>query len=107
MPLPLSEQVTKLEQNSKLPKLKENLLNAPNLRSLDIKFKYNWMPPEVTWLGITATPRLLNLPLNSTDRLPTLQELTFSGPPETYEFDRPRCQLLRRAWTGASFAASI
>ncbi|KAL8784321.1 MAG: hypothetical protein Q9213_004030 [Squamulea squamosa] len=85
-----------LDQYSKLPELREILLRSPNLRKLDIKFEYNWMDRRVEWTGITAQPRLLNLPLCSSDRLPPLQELTFSGPPETYEFNLEHCKLLRQ-----------
>ncbi|KAL8947811.1 MAG: hypothetical protein Q9222_005950, partial [Ikaeria aurantiellina] len=75
-----------LEQYSKLPELRDILLKVPNLRKLDIKFVYNWIPRRVNWSGHLANPRLLNLPLEPLDRLPTLTDLTFSGPPETYEF---------------------
>ncbi len=85
-----------LEQFSKLPTLREILLESSNLRKLGIKFEYNWMPRQVKWRGNEAVPRLLNLPLESTDQLPPLEELTFSGPTETYEFDLKHCQLLRQ-----------
>ena len=85
-----------LEQFSRLPDLKDILLKTPNLKILDIRFKYNWMYRAVKWTGKSATPHLLNLPLNPRDRLPTLHELSFSGPPETYELDLRHCQLLKQ-----------
>ncbi|KAL8708377.1 MAG: hypothetical protein Q9220_006758 [cf. Caloplaca sp. 1 TL-2023] len=84
-----------LEQYSKLPELRDILLKVPQLRKLNIKFVYNWIPRHVEWVGPLAHPRLLNFPLKSSDRLPTLTDLTFSGPPETYEFNLEHCQLLR------------
>ncbi|KAL8766627.1 MAG: hypothetical protein Q9209_006644 [Squamulea sp. 1 TL-2023] len=84
------------EQYSKLPELREVLLRNPNLRKLSIEFEYNWIDRRVKWTGITANPRVLNLPLRRSDRLPPLQELTFSGPPETYEFDQKHCKMLRK-----------
>lgn len=90
-----------LAQYSLLPKLKEILLESPNLRKLDIKFEYNWISRRVKWTGNIANPHPLNLPLDPSDRLPPLQELTFSGPGETYEFDSRHCQVLRQCmdWT--------
>ncbi|KAL8696302.1 MAG: hypothetical protein Q9224_002865 [Gallowayella concinna] len=85
-----------LGQYSKLPELREVLLRSPNLRKLDIKFEYNWMGRRVHWSGITAEPHVLNLPLQPSDRLPPLRELTFSGPPETYEFDLKHCRLWKQ-----------
>ncbi|KAL8663237.1 MAG: hypothetical protein Q9168_008127 [Polycauliona sp. 1 TL-2023] len=84
-----------LEQYSKLPELREVLLRSPRLRKLDIKFEYNWMDRRVLWSGITSNPHLLHLPLQPSDRLPPLEELTFSGPPETYEFTLEHCKLLK------------
>ncbi|KAL8849420.1 MAG: hypothetical protein Q9221_005592 [Calogaya cf. arnoldii] len=81
-----------LEQYSKLPELREIMLRSANLRKLDMKFEYNWMVRHAEWSGITANPHVLNLPLQPSDRLPPLQELTFSGPPETYEFTLEHCQ---------------
>lgn len=85
-----------LEQYSKLPELREILLNTPGLKKLDIRFRYHWMGPASDFSGIMAVPRVLNIPLKGSDQLPSLLELTMSGPPETYEFDRPHCELLRR-----------
>ncbi|KAL8646784.1 MAG: hypothetical protein Q9226_006712 [Calogaya cf. arnoldii] len=85
-----------LEQYSKLPELREIMLRSGNLRKLDIKFEYNWMSRHAEWSGITANPHVLNLPLQPSDRLPPLQELTFSGPPETYEFTLAHCQLWKQ-----------
>ena len=82
------------EQYSKLSELKELLVRMPNLQKLEVLFKYNWISRQVTWSGITADPRVLNLPLDKHDRLPSLQDLTFSGPDETYEFDLENCQIL-------------
>lgn len=87
---------SQLEQYSKLPELREVLLRSPNLRKLDIKFEYNWMSRQVEWSGITASPHVLNMPLEPSDRLPPLQEFTFSGPPETYEFTLEHCQLWKQ-----------
>ena len=84
-----------LEQFSRLPDLRDILLKAPNLRKLDIKLKYNWIQRAVKWYGNTASPHVLNLPLKPGDQLPPLRELSFSGPPETYEFDLKHCQLLK------------
>ena len=85
-----------LEQHSKLPELLEILLRSPSLRKLDIKFEYNWLDRKVVWTGIAAHPRVLNLPLQPSDRLPPLQELSFSGPPETYEFTLEHCRLWKQ-----------
>lgn len=50
---------------------------------------------------MAVNPRQLNLPLEQSDRLPSLRELTFSGAAETYEFDLQHCQILARCmdWT--------
>ena len=85
-----------LEQYSKLPELREVLLRSSNLQKLDIKFEYNWLDRKAVWTGITARPHVLNLPLQPSDRLPSLQELTFSGPPETYEFTLEHCRLWKQ-----------
>ncbi|KAL8976447.1 MAG: hypothetical protein Q9205_007545, partial [Flavoplaca limonia] len=87
---------SQLEQYSKLPELREILLRSSNLQKLDIKFEYNWLDRKAVWTGITARPHVLNLPLQPSDRLPSLQELTFSGPPETYEFTREHCRLWKQ-----------
>lgn len=84
-----------LKQYSRFPELRQILLNTPNLRHLDIQFEYNWIGRQVKWSGDSAIPRVLNLPLSPSDRLPPLQELTFSGPSETYEFDLEHCQVLK------------
>lgn len=83
-----------LAQYSKLPELREILLKSPNLKKLDINFKYNWIEQGRIWKKSTAKPGLLHLPLQPPDRLPTLLELSLSGPPETYEFDLRHCQIL-------------
>ncbi len=83
----------KLKQHSKLPELREALLRSPNLRKLDVKFEYSFLNWYDEWSGIIASPHLLHLPLQPGDRLPPLQELVFSGPPETYEFTLEHCQL--------------
>lgn len=85
-----------LEQYSKLPELRKILLRSSNLQNLDIKFEYNWLDRKAVWTGITARPHVLKLPLQPSDRLPPLQELTFSGPPETYEFTLEHCRLWKR-----------
>lgn len=77
---------TSVEQYSKLPQLREVLLRSPNLRKLEIKFEYSWFDRNVKWSGFIARPHVLNLPLQTSDKLPPLQELTFCSPPETYEF---------------------
>lgn len=86
----------KLEQYSIFSDLRHIILASPNLRSLDIKFEYHWGGRGLRWEVMNATPRPLNLPLEESDRLPPLRELTFSGPPETYEFDLEHCQMLDR-----------
>ena len=87
---------SQLEFYSKLPELKEIILNAPGLKKLDIRFRYHWMGPGPKFSGLSATPHVLNMAINPSDQLPSLHELTFSGPPnEAYEFDRPHCELLR------------
>ncbi|KAL9029614.1 MAG: hypothetical protein Q9180_007008 [Flavoplaca navasiana] len=85
-----------LEQYSKLPELREILLRSSNLQKLDIKFEYNWLDRKAVWTGITAHPHVLKLPLQPSDRLPPLQELAFSGPPETYEFTLEHCRLWKQ-----------
>lgn len=80
----------KLDGYSKMPELREIMLNAPNLRKLDITFAPYWMNRNV------ADPNILQLPLKSTDRLPSLHELIFSGPPDTYEWNSQHCTLLRQ-----------
>ena len=89
------------EQYSKLPELRKVLLQSPNLKKLNIEFKRNWINGRMEWSGDCAHPALLQLPLEPTDRLPSLHELSFSGPPETYEFDLQHCILLRECmdWT--------
>ena len=82
-----------LAQYSKFPDLRKVLIDSSNLKNLDIEFKYNWMSRN-RWPSTNATPHLLYLPLQPSDKLPTLEELSFSGPPETYEFDLDHCQLL-------------
>ena len=82
-----------LAQYSYFSELREMLQKAPNLKELDIKFQYNWRRRRVDWSG--KTTRALNLPLESSDRLPSLHKLSFSGPPETYEFSLEHCQLLK------------
>ena len=84
-----------LEQYSKLPELREILLNTPSLRKLDIRFRYHWMGPAIEFSGITAKPHVLNIPINRSDQLPSLHEWTLSGPEEAYEFDKSHCELLR------------
>jgi len=78
------------EQNSKLPELRDILLESPQLRRLNIKTRYSWMQPIYQTEQIER--RLLNLPLQPSDRLPPLTELSFSGP-DTYELDLEHCQL--------------
>ena len=85
-----------LAQYSRLPELKNILLTSTNVRRLDIEFNYNWIEQGTQWRKISATPHPLQLPLTPSDRLPTLNELSFSGPPETYEFDFAHCQLFRQ-----------
>ena len=82
-----------LEQYSIFPDLRKILIKSPNLRKLSIIFGYNWMPSRVNWSGDIAAPRVLNLPLIPSDWLPPLHELSFSGPPETYEFDLEHCRI--------------
>lgn len=67
-----------------LPELREIILENPNLRKLDIEFEHS-----VQMLR-------LQLPLLPSDRLPPLQELSFSGAPVSYEFDPRHCSLLKR-----------
>ena len=88
-----------LEQYSIFPELREILVKNSSLKELDIRFVYNWMPSRLNLSGMS--PRPLNLPLEPSDRLPTLQKLCFTGPPETYEFDLEQCQLLSQCmdWT--------
>ena len=90
---------SQLAQFSLFRRLREVLLKSSNLKNLDVKFKYNWMPANVDWSGVI--PCLLNLPLQPSDQLPPLRELSFSGPPETYELDLKHCQLLKKCmdWT--------
>ena len=78
-----------LEQYSRLPELKEVLLKSSQLRKLDIRTKYSWIGEK----SPESEARLMNLPLDPSDRLPPLHELTFSGP-DTYEFSIEHCQLL-------------
>ena len=59
-------------------------------------FPYKSIASRIEWKGKNATPRVLNLPLDPSDRLPTLHELIFSGNPNVYMFDREHCQLLRQ-----------
>ena len=85
-----------LVQYSKLPELKELLLNTPGLKQLDIRFGYQWMGSGIKFSGIAEKPHPLNMAFSRSDQLPSLHELTLSGPPnETYEFDRPHCEVLR------------
>lgn len=86
------------EQYSRLPKLREVLLESPQLKKLDIRTQYSWLQRGI-WPGHTTTfetrPRLLNLPLQPSDRLPSLDELRFSGR-DIYELDLEHCQLLKQ-----------
>ncbi|KAL8671694.1 MAG: hypothetical protein Q9168_003816 [Polycauliona sp. 1 TL-2023] len=83
-----------LYQCSKLPELREILLGCPNLKNLNITLDYHWARAHgPDWPGTTARPHLLHLPLQAQDRLPSLQELTFAGPPEPYEFTLEHCRL--------------
>lgn len=96
--LPITEDTfrepRKLEQRSKLPELREALLRSPSLRKLDVKFVDRiFLIGYEKSSGIIASPHLLHLPLQPGDRLPPLQELVLSGPPETYEFTLEHCQL--------------
>ena len=79
---------------AQLSELKEILLNHPNLRKLDIKFAHNWIPWGVNGSRDQAESLVLNLPINPSDRLPPLHELSFSGPPDLYCFDVEHCRLL-------------
>ena len=90
-------QPTQLEQYSKLPELREILLNTPGLKKLDIGFKFHWKGSGIKFAGITEKAHVLNIAINQSDRLPSLHELILSGPSEeAYEFDKPHCELLRR-----------
>lgn len=83
------------DQKSKLPELRAILINSPQLKKLDIKTKYSWIPQHEIWSGDEAILRRLNLPLQPSDRLPDLRELRISGP-DAYEFDLENCQLWSR-----------
>lgn len=80
------------EQFTRLPELRDILLNNPQLRVLDIKTKYSWMTNGRAWPESERKAHIMNMPLQSSDRLPTLFELRFSGP-DTYELDLAQCQL--------------
>ncbi|KAL8911462.1 MAG: hypothetical protein Q9172_007673, partial [Xanthocarpia lactea] len=89
---PTSTASRQLKQCSRLPELREVLLRSPNLRRLDIMFGADRISSSVNWLGDTASPHILCLPLRPSDRLPPLQELIVSGNPQIYEFTLEHCQ---------------
>ncbi|KAL8752372.1 MAG: hypothetical protein Q9199_005791 [Rusavskia elegans] len=64
----------KLDGYSKMPELREIMLNAPNLRKLHITFAAYWTNRNA------AAPHIIQMPLRPTDRLPPLHELTLFGP---------------------------
>ncbi|KAL8832012.1 MAG: hypothetical protein Q9170_005045 [Blastenia crenularia] len=72
---------------NKMAALKETLLHAPNLRKLELDFPYHWDD----YPGLSFVTQL---PLDTSDRLPTLRELSFSGQPNVYQFDLRHCRLL-------------
>jgi len=76
-------------QRSRLPELRYVLLNNVRLRVLDIRSRYC---SSQKFHSDQVQLRSMNLPLQSSDRLPPLHELTFSGP-EPYEFDLSHVKL--------------
>lgn len=88
-------------QCSELSDLREVLLRAPSLRKLDINFDHSPNVRRTKRFITIFTRAVLNLPLTPTDRLPPLQELTFSGLPAMYIFDPEHCKVLSQCmdWT--------
>ena len=76
------------DRQSRMAQLKEILLHVPNLRKLEIELARYWRDRRI------GNHHGLRLPLNPSDRLPSLHELIISGSPGLYEFDLQHCRLL-------------
>lgn len=90
------------EQQSRLPELRNVLLNNTKLRVLDIRTQSNFSR-GMRGPGDHTKFRSMNLPLQPSDRFPPLHELRFSGS-ATYEFEPMTCDTLQPA---SQFIASL
>jgi len=79
------------EQRSRLPELRNVLLNNTKLRVLDIRTQSNFSR-GMRGPGDHTKFRSMNLPLQPSDRFPPLHELRFSGS-ATYEFELSHAKL--------------
>ena len=68
----------KLDCRCKISEPRNIMVNPPNHRKLGISIAPYCLISDV------ADPQILQLPLKSTNRLPSLHELTLSDPPDTY-----------------------
>lgn len=80
----------KLNCRSKISELRNITVNALNHRKLGISIA------PYSLISDVADPQILQLPLKPTDRLPSLHKLIFLGPPDTYNWDSPRCAFLHQ-----------
>lgn len=80
--VPNGSLVDAFNRRSLSPELRDVMLRNPSLRELNFEFEHNTQQRE------------LKIPLVSSDRLPALQSLTFSGARVPYDFDPQHCQLL-------------
>lgn len=80
-----------LDKHLKMSELKEVLVQTPRLQKLNIYFSEGALRRERA-----NDLSLLQLPLDVSDRLPSLHELTISGHTDMYEWDLRHCELLRQ-----------